>query len=406
MIVALLLPVLAGFVGMATEAGLWFYTHQTMQAAADAAAFSAAKVAAGGGNWSPEALAVAAAYGFVDGANGTAVTALSPPQAGAHKGESGYYEVFISQTQKRLFSALFTGTPLVITARAIAGNIGTPGDGCVLALDRGNVTDVLGSGGATLNLNDCSLYSDSPSSRSVNLSGGAVINAASASIAGNYVTSGGGRLSATNGVTTSASPASDPYAGVQIPVYSGCGGGTSLSVSGGTTRNLQPGVYCNGITVSGASTLNLSPGIYIVDRGSFVVSGGSTINAGGGVTIILTSSTGSGYASASISGGSTVNITAPASGPTAGLAFFQDRNAPTTGADNLSGGATQNITGAIYFPNQAVTYSGGSATGGAQCTQLIAYTLTFSGGTNFNSTCSGTGVQAIGGSAGSTALVE
>ena len=121
------------------------------------------------------------------------------------------------------------------------------------------------------------------------------------------------------------------------------------------------------------------------------MSGGSTFNATGGVTIVLTSSTGSNYATADISGGTYVNITAPASGPTAGLAFFQDRNAPSNGTDSFSGGATQNITGAIYFPNQDVNYSGGTATGGSQCTQLIAYTMTFSGGSTFNNNCAGVG---------------
>ncbi|MBM3536639.1 MAG: hypothetical protein FJX55_02240 [Alphaproteobacteria bacterium] len=37
---ALALPVLVGFTGLGTEAGLWFYTHQAMQGAADGAAFS------------------------------------------------------------------------------------------------------------------------------------------------------------------------------------------------------------------------------------------------------------------------------------------------------------------------------------------------------------------------------
>src|ERR1700722_9278651 len=42
MMVVLLLPVLTGFVGVGTEAGLWLYDQQTQQAATDAAAFSAA----------------------------------------------------------------------------------------------------------------------------------------------------------------------------------------------------------------------------------------------------------------------------------------------------------------------------------------------------------------------------
>src|SRR5438874_176784 len=147
--------------------------------------------------------------------------------------------------------------------------------------------------------------------------------------------------------------------------------------------------------MSGGSNLTLGPGTYIIDRGAFNITGGSSVTANG-ATIILTSSTGAGYATASISGGANVNISAPTSGSTAGLAFFQDRNAPTNGTDSFTGGATQNITGAIYFPSQSVSFSGGSATGGVGCTQLIAYKISFSGGSHFNNNCAGTGVRGIG----------
>ncbi len=123
--------------------------------------------------------------------------------------------------------------------------------------------------------------------------------------------------------------------------------------------------------------------------------GQSTLTATGGTTIVLTSRTGSGYPTASIAGGATLSITAPTSGATAGLAFFQDRNAPTSGTNSLTGGDTQTIVGAIYFPNQNVTYAGGS-TGGSTCTQLVAYTLKFSGNSTFNSNCGAAGTAAIG----------
>ena len=92
-----------------------------------------------------------------------------------------------------------------------------------------------------------------------------------------------------------------------------------------------------------------------------------TASGTSGTTIVLTSSTSSGYATANINGGATLNLTAPTTGATMGLAFFQDRNAPTAGtsANTFNGGGTQNIVGAIYFPNQGVTYAGGATTGGA-----------------------------------------
>ncbi len=120
------------------------------------------------------------------------------------------------------------------------------------------------------------------------------------------------------------------------------------------------------------------------------------------MTIILTSSVGS-YGTTSISGGTTVNLSAPNSGPLSGLAIFQDPRASGK-TNSLSGGSGQNIKGALYFPNEAVSYSGGAASSGAKCTQLIGYTLTFSGNSTFNSSCSGVGIAGVGGS--TSKLVE
>src|SRR5439155_10845839 len=96
---------------------------------------------------------------------------------------------------------------------------------------------------------------------------------------------------------------------------------------------------------------------------------------------------------ASISGGAVMNITAPTSGTTKGIALYQDRNAPTTGSDSLGGGSSQNINGAIYFPNQTVTYAGNSS---SACTQLVAWKMKFTGNASFNNTCSAYGTAAIG----------
>ena len=90
------------------------------------------------------------------------------------------------------------------------------------------------------------------------------------------------------------------------------------------------------------------------------------------------------------------SIVAPTSGPLAGLAIFQDRNAPASGTDSFTGGSTQNITGAIYFPTQSVTFNGGTTTGGAICTQIVASIITFNGNAAFNNNCTGTGVRGVG----------
>lgn len=68
-----------------------------------------------------------------------------------------------------------------------------------------------------------------------------------------------------------------------------------------------------------------------------------------------------------------------------GVAFYVDRNAPAN-SDAFSGGSTMSITGSIYMPSQKVSYSGGSSTNPA-CLQLIADTVTLSGGSSFGVVC-------------------
>ncbi len=85
------------------------------------------------------------------------------------------------------------------------------------------------------------------------------------------------------------------------------------------------------------------------------------------------------------------------------MAFFQDRNAPLNGSNNIAGSSAQSIVGAIYFPSQVVTYSG-SSNGSSPCTQLVAWRIKYAGSMTFNNSCAGTGVKTIG--IAPTTLVE
>lgn len=387
--IALSFSAIAGFAGLATEVGGWYATKRAMQGAADAAAYTAgiAKIDGATTNaYTAAAKSIASTYNFVDGAGSVTVAVNNPPATGNHTSANQAVEVVISQTQSLALAGLFLRSPPTIQARAVAAP--ASGTGCVLALEKGNVTDISENGNTVVNLNGCSLYVNSSSNSALTLSGQAQINAWSANISGNYQTSGQASLNTTHGTNLHTTPINDPYANVPVPTPSGPNRG-SINQSG----TYSPGTYSD-ISLSGGKTATLTPGVYILNGGGISLSGNSTLS-GDGVTIVLTSTT-SQYGTVSISGGSTVNLTAPTVGDTAGIAIFQDRNAPQTGSDSFSGGTTQNITGAIYFPNQPVTFSGGTTTGGARCTQLIAYRITFNGNANLNSDCIGTGVRGAG----------
>jgi hypothetical protein len=76
-----------------------------------------------------------------------------------------------------------------------------------------------------------------------------------------------------------------------------------------SSNTIDQGVYCGRISVSGnGGGLILNPGVYHIDGGSLSVRGGASVN-GQGVTNMLTSSSGKNWATALISGGSSITST-------------------------------------------------------------------------------------------------
>jgi hypothetical protein len=143
-----------------------------------------------------------------------------------------------------------------------------------------------------------------------------------------------------------------------------------VSLSGSTTKTLNPGVYDGGITLSGSSSVTLNPGVYYINGGGITMSGPSSIT-GNGVFIYNT-----GGGGISLSGTGAISLNPMSSGTYAGITLFQDRS-DSAGA-TMSGGSNINNTGTFYFPSATLALSGSSGTSvvGAQ---IIAKSLTFSG---------------------------
>jgi hypothetical protein len=140
-------------------------------------------------------------------------------------------------------------------------------------------------------------------------------------------------------------------------------------------------------------------------------------------TIVLTGNTTSGYATFASGnvvgnllawGADGVDIIAPSTGGTSGIAIFQDRNAPSTGSNTFAGFSFLNLQGALYFPAQNLSFVGSTiavSNGGSSCYQLIANTIaitTVVGITAFDDTgCPPAGASPIVGiGANSAGLVE
>lgn len=402
--VGLSMSAMLGFAGMAVDVSVWYADKRAAQGAADSAAFSAGTDLYAGDTTTgvqANAKAVAAQYGYTDGAGGVTVTVNTPPTSGSHTSTTGAVEVIVTKSESLFFSSFFINAASV-SGRAVAV-AGTNGAGaCVLATNTGSSTsistaDIAITGNATIDASNCGIYANASGSDSLDITGNATLLAKNLSVVGNYSVSGGGTLTVTGAKTTGAPVMADPYANVATPSPGACAGTNSWNSS----ATISPGTYCNGFSVNSTATVTMQPGVYIINGGSFSVNGQAAIT-GTGVTIVLTGS-GSNYATATINGGAGVTLSAPTSGPTSGIVFLQDRSAPTGSASKINGGSTTSITGALYFPSQTLKFSGGSSSA-SSCTQLIAAQISYLGGAYFNNNCTGDGVTPIGQT--NTTLVE
>jgi Flp pilus assembly protein TadG len=427
---ALTMVVLIGMGALAIDVGYALSKQRQMQSAADAAAFSAAVAKSTGHPAAPstEALAVAGASGFVNGSNGVVVTfkstPVNPPATAADAANASAVQVIITQSLTLpLVSAVCPLLPgggcsgaFTVGAQAVASS--GAGGGCAWQLSGTANPGVSLSNGAAVTLENCGLTACSTASTgndALYMTGGTSLNLEdkTGALSSNYPASVAGAASlsngaAINGTSSCVSPTCiqrqgacggnvDPYAGVTMPTQSGCN--YSNQQYGTPLPNMSPGTYCN-VSFS-YGTVTMSPGVYYINQGNFTVGGGVTLK-GAGVTIVLTSSTGTNYATVNIANGVNVTLSAPTSGATSGIVFFGDRNAPLTNTSTFAGGATMNITGAIYMPTQLVQFSNG-ASNPSGCTQLVAGQIQFTGGANFSNNCAGLGTS---GSGGGPAMLE
>ena len=369
------LPLL-GMTGAATDYSLALSARTAMQAALDSTALAVAKQDASSAQIPDQAQQI---FSAIFTRSEVQSLALKADVSNSSGGTS--VNLTASGFVKTTFLGMVGISTIDISAQSVALAM-TDGLGCVLALDSATAGAVSVSGSTTVSLKNCSLYDNSSNAVALSVGGSASLSALSIGVVGQASFSGSS-ITTTEGISTGTGATADPYADVIIPPFSGC---TKNNFTAKTTTTIDPGVYCNGIAINAGANLTLNPGVYYLDRGSFSVNGGATVS-GQGVTLVFTSSAGDNWATAIINGNATVNLTAPTSGPTAGIVIFGDRQIPTGTSFKFNGGATQYLGGAVYLPTGAINYSGGMGTS-TNCTQIIGDTINFTGNSNVTINCS------------------
>ncbi|MGE9007767.1 TadE/TadG family type IV pilus assembly protein [Leptospira interrogans] len=407
---ALALPFMAGMAGLGSEGAIWLFKKRALQGAADNASYSAANAYAVSttSDLLLQAKAIAANSGLVHGTDGVTVALNHPPASGCgtastYNGNNRAIEVTVTQTVTRYFSSFYSGAgSATICSRSIS--LVSGGGDCVLALGTTG-TGIKSSGnGLNLTLTGCSLFSNSKdAAAAISLSGNGSPTIDVDTIGAVGGTNLGGQISNCCDIapTSGNPPIPDPYATLASTTWPQSPSGTAQLGNPGTNGkfnccNLSPGNYSKGLELSQNGSYVMAPGIYYV-TGSLKFTATNTQLTGNGVTIIVT-----GDFDAKTNN-STLTITAPTTGSTAGLAIWKK------GAGSFDMGRnnfTAQITGLVYAPSSTIAYAGNSGTAASPlCLQLVAGAVEFTGNKMFlKGDCSGVpGIKTFG---QTTALVQ
>jgi hypothetical protein len=379
---------------LAVDMGYLYTMRGKVQTTADAAALAGAGQIPNMSNIREEALALAR-QNLPEDANGAVVTSDNVTM-GNWNGSTRVYtrsgtptnavEVIALRTAENdnavelFFARVFGLDEIDIEASAIVQRRDV--SGCVVALDPSADGALTISGNAEVNL-DCGALVNSNSATAIIENGSACLNATSIATSGDY---SGDCLNPTPEVGMPS--ITDPLADLDPPDYSGCDFSSLVEVTVNTT--LLPGVYCGGIDIHENAEVQFAPGTYILDGVGLQITGNSIVTGDEVIFYFPPTTTGvktggGKHATTNtilIAGTTDVTLRAPTSGYYEGILFYQDRDAPSSMRNLLTGTANMLLEGLFYFPNTEVKFAGNSSVEGSDWIAIIARTVEFVGTTD------------------------
>ena len=406
---AFLLPILAGGLGLGFEASNWYLQTRAMQNAADSAAMAAA--ANGSSSYDIEAKAIAAQYGFVDGASNVKVAASNAATCPA--GGNTCYSVTISSVTPLYLSQVigYQGDTVVnganqklLTSAAIAQQTIIKQPICLLALSQSG-SSLRTNGAPNSNFTGCSVMSNSTATCN-----GSNLNA-------NYGLAHGTNNGCGNNQQSNIPLVADPFYALHTNIPSNTcssypqetkrgsnwSGGTSLSGLKTYSGNVQ---FCGDVQLTGDVVINTPDNVngatLVIENGQLDLNGHTLSTADGSAVTIIFSGTSGSYAHypTDTANNGVLNIQAPSGGNFPGVAIYQDPLL-TSGVNVTYSGnnPSWDITGLVYLPNADVQISGdvGQSKYGADCFVMVAGSILINGTSNiYAQSPNGAGCQLAG----------
>lgn len=343
---ALALPALMAGLGVASDVARMVSVKSNLQAAADAAAIAGAREIPLAGTNTKQVISAAqafAAYALTGDSVATEKTLAHSNFAvnASVIGKFSTVKVDISETWAPFFAHIIMAdvTPINVTATARyegSNNI------CVLGLEDGKRAVYLDKN-ARLTGNDCGVFSNSTDSKGLEVKDGAILQGSIVCSAGGAQIDKSARVEPA--AITDCPKVTDPLASRAPPAVGSCDH-NDFKLDKNAVVSLDPGVYCGGIKIDASADVTFRPGIYVIKNGELRITGQATVE-GEGVGFYLT---GTDPKEIKFDQKTHISLTAPTTGPMAGLLIFEDRNLPKKLKHQISSDDARKLVGTIYLP--------------------------------------------------------
>lgn len=389
--IAVALPIVVAAAGLGVDYGIWQREAIRLQLATDAAAMGAGRLLVGKTATTAQFQAAAMAEANAVTADSWVGTLNQQPTITVASNWSTVAVTLTSQANS-YFSRLIGVSGPALSASATSG-VAVSNTACVLALN-GSASDAISVNNmGSITATGCGIFSDSSSSTAIYLNSGSLV-AQSIGAVGTVGESNSGSNTMSPAGTSDAAAEANPFASLQAPSAGACSytNASFTAWQAGPYQFTQShNVFCGNTTIGGNSTTDtFAAGIYYVVNGTLTFNNADVTQAAG-VSFVLTGSSPGAFSWTNYS--NTVTITAPTTGPTAGIAVWQ--TCPTSGsapANSMAGGSTLQMGGQFYAPCGALNISNDAklTTASGSAMGVVASTLSVvgSGAISANSTSS------------------
>lgn len=272
---------------------------------------------------------------------------------------------------KRVIGTTVSGLLCLAASAGAAMSAAGSGSAGLVVLNPSAASALSMTGNSSISVPTNAVYVNSSSAEAVSTVGAAVLDTPHLYIVGTAAFSGGSRC--TGAVHQSAVAYANPMSNLVLPASAQAPARAGMTINRRTEVTLEPGNYTGELKVTGNATITMAPGVYYFQQG-LTISAGSI--RGEGVTLVMMGG------ALSIGGTSSLVLSPPASGATAGVVITQSPN--NSSGMSLAGGSEVNIAGTIYVPVGTLTLTGNSSmagTGPQMGDLVVADKVRLTGGT-------------------------